>query len=813
MKLPRVKQGVTVGAQVVRELRRRQLLVLARAWILANPSAVASIRAESAWLIGNAGGKFYGDNSAALHQHLLKHQRQLAVYWVIDRGSPDVETARALGPVLFTDDVMTYVRALLAAVHVISHGVHDVPGCGYLGAGEGPLKVRLGHGLTALKKTKPRLGHTVESANAVFDLVPVCSEFERSHKLEWGIAPGRLVVTGLSRFDTLLAKQRAYPANPRRLLYMPTWRDAVTSASEWEATPFFRGVTGLLCDARLHRLLKEHGATLDVFLHMNLQPHVRGLDQRLEGTPVHLIKVTDPQRAFAEAGVLITDYSSVAWDMLYLDKPVVFYHFDLAEHAGDRGGHVAFDDTLPGPSLRTSDALIDTLEQHLCGTLTTQSGYAERMARWQRTAFAFRDDGNSARVTSAIMKRLKERNEEAQARPADESLRLPRRLLFVVTALAWGGAESQVIDLARTLSKQGWQVSVAVLLDHAERRLDLESEGIPVHTLGMKRGIPEPRALLRLAAIIRTFRPSVVHSHMVHANLVTRLTRLLAPSTVLVTSAHNVDEGAEWRMWVYRATDRLTNLTTNVSPAAVARSIERGAAPPARIRCMPNGIDTARFNPDPELRTRMRRELALDDRFVWLCVASLERQKDYPNLFRALELLKDHAARPLVLAVGVGSLQLELETMASNLSPDMVRFLGARWDVPALMVAADAYVLSSAWEGLPLVLLEASASCLPTVCTDVGGNREIVRDGETGYVVPPESSAMLAQAMARVMDLSADERAGLGLRARAHVDATFSLQGVAARWERIYTELFERVGGRPARLDLQGAAATRILTQ
>jgi glycosyltransferase involved in cell wall biosynthesis len=802
MKLPRLKQSVGVAAQVVRELRRRKLVLLARAWMLANPSAVASIRAESAWLIGNAGGAFYGDNSAALHQHLLKFHPELSVYWIIDRNSPDIETARALGPVLFTDDMMTYVRAFLAHVHVISHGVHDVPGCAYLGAGEGALKVRLGHGLTALKKTKPRRGHTVESANAVFDLVPVCSEFERSHKLEWGIAPERLVVTGLPRFDTLLAKQRAYPADPRRLLYMPTWRVAVASASEWETTPFFRGVTGFLCDARLHRVLNEQGATLDVFLHINLQAHVRGLEERLQGTPVRLIKVTDPQRAFAEAGLLITDYSSVAWDVLYLDKPVVFYHFDLADHSGDRGGHIAFDDTLPGPSLPTPEALMDTLEQHLRGTLMAQPGYAERMARWQQTAFAFRDDGNSARVTAAIMTLLNERNEVAQSRQADDSLRLPRRLLFVVTGLGWGGAESQVIDLARTLSKQGWQVSVATLLHDADRRLDLETEGIPVHTLGMKRGLPDPRAMLRLASIVRAFRPSVVHSHMVHANLMTRLTRLVAPSTVLVTSAHNVDEGANWRMWVYRATDRLTNLTTNVSPAAVARSIERGAAPPARIRCMPNGIDMTRFKVDPELRDRMRRELALGDRFVWLCVASLERQKDYPNLFGALERLRAHPARPLVLAVGAGSLQRELESMASNLAPEMVRFLGVRADVPALMVAADAYVLSSAWEGLPVVLLEASASSLPIVCTDVGGNRDIVRDGETGYVIPPASSAMLAEAMAKVMDLPADQRAALGHQARAHVDARFSLQGVAARWERIYTELFERAGGRPARLDL-----------
>jgi glycosyltransferase involved in cell wall biosynthesis len=510
---------------------------------------------------------------------------------------------------------------------------------------------------------------------------------------------------------------------------------------------------------------------------------------------------------FAETSLLITDYSSVTWDVLYLDKPVIFYHFDLADHAGGRGGHVAFDDTLPGPSVRTPEALIDTLEQHLHGTLLAQPGYAERMARWQQTAFAFRDDANAERVTSAIMKVLEERKAKAWesrelANQQPYSSTMPRRLLFVVTGLGWGGAESQVIDLARTLSKQGWKVRVATLLRDAERRKDLESGGIPVHTLGMKRGLPDPRALLRLAGMVREFRPSVVHAHMVHANLMTRLTRLVAPSPVLVTSAHNVDEGAAWRMWLYRATDRLTDLTTNVSPAAVERSVERGAAPPARIRYMPNGIDMARFKADSELRAEMRRELELADRFVWLCVASLERQKDYPNLLGALQLLQAHPARPLVLAVGAGSLQEELQAMASSRVPEMVRFLGVRADVPALMAAADAYVLSSAWEGLPIVLLEASASCLPIVCTDVGGNREIVRDAETGYVVPPQSAAMLADAMRKLMDLAPEQRATLGRQARAHVDATFGLHGVAARWEQIYTTLFGRVGGRARRVDL-----------
>lgn len=388
-----------------REAARRAKAMLAWAWIRTHPREAARLRAEGAWLLGGSVGKVYGDNSAALHQYLRRHHPELPVYWVINRDSPDVEAARAHGPVLFSDEVGTYARAILAAVHVISHGVHDVPVCSS-SLSSGALKVRLGHGLTALKKTKARTGHTEASANAVFDLVPVASEFERSHKLEWGIMPEKLVITGLARFDTLLAQQRAHPADPRRLLYMPTWRDGVASASDWEATPFFEGVNGFLTNPALHRLLERRGATLDVFLHMNLDPYVRGLDERLRGTPVRRIAITDPQRLFAEAGLLITDYSSVAWDVLYLDKPVVFYPFDVEDHERDRGGYLDPEVGLPGPVACTPDVLIDTLEAYLSGTLMEDPGYRARVARWQRKAFAFRDDRNAERVTQEILKRL-----------------------------------------------------------------------------------------------------------------------------------------------------------------------------------------------------------------------------------------------------------------------------------------------------------------------------------------------------------------------------------------------------------------------
>jgi glycosyltransferase involved in cell wall biosynthesis len=123
-----------------------------------------------------------------------------------------------------------------------------------------------------------------------------------------------------------------------------------------------------------------------------------------------------------------------------------------------------------------------------------------------------------------------------------------------------------------------------------------------------------------------------------------------------------------------------------------------------------------------------------------------------------------------------------------------VRLLGLRRDIPDLLNAADAFVLPSLWEGMPLTLLEASATALPIVATDVGGNSEVVLDGKTGYLVPPQEAKALTQAMLRVMLLSANDRIAMGQAGRAHVVQNSELEQVVDRWESLYRELLQRKG-------------------
>lgn len=369
----------------------------------------------------------------------------------------------------------------------------------------------------------------------------------------------------------------------------------------------------------------------------------------------------------------------------------------------------------------------------------------------------------------------------------------PSSIVFVVTALMHGGAEHQAVLLASEFARRGWTVRVVSMRPPEAHEATLAAAGVEVVSLNMARRIPDPRAIWRLARLLRAWRPDVVHSHMVHANLLARVTRLIAPAPVLISTAHNVTEGPRWRERAYRFTEPLCDLTTNVSGAAVERYIRVGAASADRIRYVPNGIDLTRFRRSPTERARVRTELGFEDRPVLLGVGRFEPAKDHANMLTAFCLVVEQRPDALLVLIGQGRLESTIREHADVLGVgEHVVFLGKRDDVSAVMNAADVYLMSSAWEGLPLVLLEAAAVGLPIVATDVGGNAEVVIDGESGLLVPPADPEALAHALLRMLSLPAGTRERWGQTGRAHVERAFGIEQIIARWEALYRELWER---------------------
>lgn len=370
------------------------------------------------------------------------------------------------------------------------------------------------------------------------------------------------------------------------------------------------------------------------------------------------------------------------------------------------------------------------------------------------------------------------------------------RILFLSTSMGMGGADSQLLCAAQELRTRGHEVLIVSLTPLGPMGLDARGVGLSTESLEMRRGFPDPRGLWRLARLVRAWRPDVVHSHMVHANLMARALRLIAPVPALVSTIHNIDEGGRLRMAAYRLTNALVDHMTIVSQAAFDRFVTDGIVPKEILRVVPNGVDTDRFrNLSPGVRESLRRSLGLDREFVWLAVGRFEVAKDYPNMLRAFATVREQEPRAVLLLVGRGSLQAETEALARELGlGGGVRFLGVRSDVPEVMSAADGYVMSSAWEGMPMVLLEAAAAGLPIVATQVGGNHEVVRHEESGFLVPPCDHEALALAMLRLSRLPEPARRAMGDRGRERIRAHYDLGRVAERWEDLYREVLARKG-------------------
>ncbi len=373
----------------------------------------------------------------------------------------------------------------------------------------------------------------------------------------------------------------------------------------------------------------------------------------------------------------------------------------------------------------------------------------------------------------------------------------PRRLLLLSTDMGMGGgAEEQVIRLAYAFQDRGWEARIVSMIPPSPMPRDFERRGIPLEHLGMTRGVPNPWGLFRLAKIVRTFRPDVVHSHMVHANLLARAVRLIRPFPALICTHHNLTMAGVARdrtglfETLHALTDRLADRATAISHSAADYYVRRKAVPASKMVVVPNGIDLDRFAPDHAARKRLRSELGLDGQFVWVAVARLEQAKAYPTMLHAFARLGDGPRRLLIC--GQGTQRGALERLAGSLGiADRVRFLGLRDDIPAVLSASDAFALSSDLEGLPLVLLQASAAGLPIVATDVGGNAEVVVPGANGYLVPAGDPEAFAREMTRMESIGAASRASMGREGQARVRKRFEAEHVMERWAELYAELLK----------------------
>jgi glycosyltransferase involved in cell wall biosynthesis len=362
------------------------------------------------------------------------------------------------------------------------------------------------------------------------------------------------------------------------------------------------------------------------------------------------------------------------------------------------------------------------------------------------------------------------------------------RIVLLIPTLDRSGAEKQFSLLASRLPRDEFDVRVIALTRGGPYAEVLQAAGIPVTVLG-KRFRFDPFVHRRLQQLLAELKPDLLHTWLFAGNAYGRLAAGPNPRYPVIVSERCVDTWkARWQLWVDRKlAPRTTRLIGNSQ--SVADFYRNQGFPTERMGVIPNGIDLPTLATG--VREEVRRELAIPaEARVVTYVGRLAAQKRVDDLIWAFELIREmQYADVHFLIAGDGPLRENLKRFADSLQMGpRIHFLGQRSDPLRLMAGSDLFWLASDFEGLSNSVMEAMASGLPVVASDIPPNRELVIPGETGFLVPVGDRIAFAQFANRILnDPTLGER--LGVAGRERIRTEFSIDRMVEAYARLYREV------------------------
>ena len=377
----------------------------------------------------------------------------------------------------------------------------------------------------------------------------------------------------------------------------------------------------------------------------------------------------------------------------------------------------------------------------------------------------------------------------------------PIRLLHVLEATV-GGTRRHLLDLCQNLPRERFQqhlvyssIRSAGFESDAQR---LREAGIEATPLPMRREI-EPaedwHCLQALTRIIQERQPQIVHGHSAKGGFLARLAAHRVPSVRTVYNPHGFPfqmrtSALKHHLYIHleRHAARYTDALVAACEGQKAIALQCGLLPPERISVIPNGINSDEFSV-PVDREAIRRELGVPPEAPLVgTVAALSPQKGLDYLIRAAAAVRRERPETHFLLVGEGVLRGSLERLAKSLGvAEGIHFAGARTDVPRVLAALDLFVLPSLWEGLPYALLEAGAAGLPVIATDIPGNCEVIRRGETGYLAKAADALDLTVRLFEALDDPASATVAAALQQLVRTE--YTLERMIAGHVELYEKL------------------------
>jgi glycosyltransferase involved in cell wall biosynthesis len=369
------------------------------------------------------------------------------------------------------------------------------------------------------------------------------------------------------------------------------------------------------------------------------------------------------------------------------------------------------------------------------------------------------------------------------------------KIVHVITGLAAHGAETMLYRFLAASDAREYQHEVISLTDRGDLAGQIESLGVPVGTLGMRPGIPNPLAIRKLASMLRQSQPDLVQTWMYHADLVGGLAAHFAGNTPVIWGIHHTR--VDWR-----ETKFFTLLTVRVCawlshrlPAAIVCCSHASKKAhvamgynAAKMTVIPNAIDVEAFGPDPAAGITIREELGIPANAQVIGLAArFHPHKDHQTFFQAAELLRQDFPEVHFVLCGDGVTEQNLDVRAMRDAAKLAgrcHLLGARNDMRAMFAAWDIATNSSLSEALPLAVGEAMACQVPCVVTAVGDCPLVV--GDTGIIVEPQQPELLAGAWREMLKSNAAVRKQMGIAARQRIVKNYSLPALVEQYQALY---------------------------
>lgn len=361
----------------------------------------------------------------------------------------------------------------------------------------------------------------------------------------------------------------------------------------------------------------------------------------------------------------------------------------------------------------------------------------------------------------------------------------------VLHSLCVGGAETLAARLARRSSSR-YRIVFACLDSLGPLGEELEREGFPTYVLNRQPGF-DWRCAARFSKLLRDERVDIVHAHQYTPFFYAMMGRRLARRPAVLFTEHGrhfPDHRRAKRVIANRLLLKRRDRVVGVGEAVRQALVANEGIKPDRVGVVFNGIDLVRFRNVEFDATEVRQELGLaNGEMLLLQVARLDYLKDHTTALRALKRVTESLPDVRLILVGDGPERANIEQLIIRLGlSEHVRLLGTRRDIPRLLAATDVFLLTSISEGIPLTLIEAMASRVPVIATNVGGVSEVVKNEVTGLLAQAKGDAAIADHIVRLAK-APELRARMGSAGMQRAFTTFAEEQMHDSYDRLYQEM------------------------